>query len=98
MTGEDQSTNITLPAVPVTDLTGIYVALGRIEEKQNNTATTLGEIRTSVNGVVGTLSSHSARLAVLESQANPRNPWYVVVGGWAGIAAIAFSIWAVLHP
>lgn len=98
MSGEDQSTNINIPAPPVTDLTGLYVTLGRIEEKQINSANTLTEIKASVNGVVETLSSHSARLAVLENNVEPRAPWYVVVSGLASIGAIVASVWALLHP
>lgn len=96
MTGPDQSTNITLPTG--NDLTGLAVAMGRIEQNQINMKDTVDRIDTSVGGLVDTVSKHNARLAVLESQAEPKAPWYIVVGGWSGIAGIAVALWALLHP
>lgn len=95
----DQSTNINLPSG--NDLTGLAVAMGRIEQNQINTKETVDKIDQSVSGLVDTVSSHNARLAVLESQVNPRAPWYIVIGGWAGIASligVVIAIFALLNP
>lgn len=54
--------------------------------------------KADVNALTADIGTLHSKVAVLESNAQPRAAWYIVVGGWAGIAAIAFSLWAVLHP
>lgn len=95
MSTPDQSTNITLPSG--NDLTGLAVAMGRIEQNQINMKDTVDRIDTSVSGLVDTVSSHNARLAVLESNQKSRVAWYVYATGIGSVAAIVVSVYELLH-
>jgi hypothetical protein len=97
------------PTAPATDVTGLAVALGRIEEGQRNLKETVGEIKTSVGGIVETLGQHAVDISTLKSRADTaererdelhakHQPWYVIVGGISSLTAIALAVWAILHP
>lgn len=67
------------------DITGIAVALGRIEEKVSH-LTAMDE----------RLRKVETDLTELKARQSPKTPWYVVVGGVAGIGSIIITAVAVL--
>ena len=67
------------------DITGIAVALGRIEEKVSH-----------LTGMDERLRKVESDLTELKAQQKPKTPWYIVVGGLAGIGSLiitASAIW-----
>jgi uncharacterized membrane protein YdcZ (DUF606 family) len=104
----DNSTNF-YPGPSAPDITGLAVALGRIEEGQKNLKEAVGEVKVGVSGITETLGQHAILITTLTNRADAadRNqaelsakhqPWYVIVGGLSGVTAIAVSIWALIHP
>lgn len=79
-----------------TDLTGLFVAVGRIEEKLTQMANReeknegrLERVETGLNEVKNTV-------AIIQSAQKPKAPWYVIVGGLAGIGSLLITSFAVI--
>jgi hypothetical protein len=73
------------------DLTGLFVAVGRIEQKLTDMANReeknegrLERVETGLNEVRNTV-------AIIQSAQKPRAPWYVIAGGMAGIGSLVLS-------
>lgn len=77
-----------------TDLTSLFVAVGRIEEKF--TAMNNREERTSER-----LEKIDNRLTVMETtiarEVKPKTPWWTVVGGVGGIVVIIINTIVILN-
>jgi hypothetical protein len=97
------------PIAPAADVTGLAVALGRIEEGQRNLKETIGEIKASVGGISETLGLHAIEISALKGRADAaekeraemharHQPWYVIAGGIGSVTAIAIAAWSLLHP
>ena len=68
------------------DLTGIAVALGRIEEKVSHLASLEERLRTV-----------ETALTSLRAQQRPKTPWWVIIGGVAGTVTTLLGFWALLN-
>lgn len=68
------------PETAAVDITGIAVALGRIEEKVSHLTAMDERLRKVEND-----------LTELKARQVPKAPWYVVVGGIAGIGSIILA-------
>lgn len=73
------------PETQSVDLTNIAVALGRIEEKVSHLGAMEERLRTLEQAV-----------AKIQTTQRPQAPWYVVVGGLAGIGSLIITATAIL--
>lgn len=70
------------------DLTGLAVALGRVEEKLTGMAEKENKTADRLDRLESRLSSIEVNLA---ANVRPRAPWYVIVGGIGGILVIGLN-------
>jgi len=74
------------PETQNVDLTGLSVAVGRIEEKLSHLA-----------GKEDRLRNVEAQLVELRAQQRPKTPWWVIVGGIAGIVTALIGFWTLFN-
>lgn len=68
------------------DLTGIAVAIGRVEEKVSHLA-----------GMEDRLRKVEEAITKLEAQQKPRTPWWVVAGGVAATLTALAGFWSLFN-
>lgn len=77
-----------MPSDPGTsvDVTGIAVALGRIEEKVSH-----------LSGLEDRMRNVENQLAELRAQQRPKTPWWVIIGGVAGTVTALLGFWTLFQ-
>lgn len=71
---------------PPMDLTGMAVALGRIEEKVSH-----------LSGLDERLRALEQTVTELRSQQKPRAPWWVIIGGLAATVTALAGFWTLFN-
>lgn len=74
------------PEATQMDLTGLSVAVGRIEEKLSHLA-----------GMEDRLRNVETAITEIKAQQRPRTPWWVVVGGVAGSVTALLGFWTLFQ-
>jgi hypothetical protein len=109
MGAPDLTGSTTFNANP-TDITGLAISLGRIEESQKYMRDGIDEVKKTVGGVADTVASHSIALSRIDTkiaehdnmfaEARPvKSGWPTVLASVGGIVGVAFGVLiALLHP
>ena len=74
------------PETQGVDLTGLSVAVGRIEEKLSHLA-----------GMEDRLRTVETKLTEMQAQQKPKAPWWVIVGGIAGVVTALIGFWTLFN-
>jgi len=74
------------PETTPMDITGIAVALGRIEEKVSH-----------LTGLEDRLRNVETQLTELKAQQKPRAPWWVIMGGIAATGTALTGFWVLFN-
>lgn len=74
------------PETQQLDITGLSVAVGRIEEKLSHLA-----------GMEDRLRAVETQLTEIRAQQKPRTPWWVIVGGLAGVITALLGFWTLFQ-
>jgi len=75
----------------------VAVAIGRIEEKLSSMGEREGRNDERLTRVEGSLAALNNTVTEMRAQQRPKAPWYVVVGGIAGIGTIALAAWTMFQ-
>lgn len=76
------------------ELTALFVAIGRIEEKLSN----MSERETSTSGRLDKIDGRLSQLELnIAANVRPKTQWWVIAGGLAGIASVITFIVFILN-
>lgn len=74
------------PETSQMDMTGLSVAVGRIEEKLSH-----------LSGMEDRLRNVENQLTEMKAQQKPKAPWWVIVGGLAGVTTAVLGFWTLFQ-
>jgi len=77
-----------------TDLTELFVAVGRIEEKLNHMSDRENKTNERLDKIDNRLSTLELNMA---KNVKPKTPWWVIVGGLAGVGSVVTFIIFILN-
>lgn len=77
-----------------TDLTELFVAVGRIEEKLSSMSSREDKTNDRLDKIDSRLGALELNMA---ANVRPKTPWWVIVGGLAGIGSVVTFIIFILN-